>query len=573
LWGVAACVRQEVLLMENTAYPQYDRDSIHDLKSFILRITEKNPDGDAFRYTENDKDITVTYKQFKADIEAIGTALYSFNLHGGKHIAILGENSYCWIVTAFAIMNGLNVIVPIDKDLPSDLILSLIKKADCDALVYSDTYHDVVEDIMDEVCGLVLINMGRSYRGISSFDELMVSGRMSTENGETSFIDIEPDGQSLAAIFFTSGTTGISKGVMLSHRNIALNAIDGGSFFSHRCTSILLLPLHHTVGFSIGLAAIISLQGCVCINRSLKYISADIKKYQPKYLILVPIFVIALYDKVWDTAEKSGKAKTLRRMISFSNFLLTIGIDLRQKMFSSVQDAFGGNLSMIICGGAFIDNKYVKGLRDLGIFVSNGYGITECSPGVCFNRIDNFQDGSVGWPIASCAVKTDAADGFADGEILIRGDCIMQGYYNDEQATAEVFKDEWFKTGDLGHIDSNGYVYLTGRKKNLIVLANGENICPEELENGIQRISFVKEVVVREDVSEKGNVLELVAEIFPDYAAVESMNVDNLQVHFNEAIAELNKTVPYFKRIHNVVIREQEFDKTTTKKIKRNAVY
>jgi len=557
--------------MKNRPYPLYEQETLHDLKSVIHRPAKMNPDGEAFRYAENGKDILITYRQFKYDIEKLGTALYSLGFSGGSHIAVLGENSYQWIVTAFAVMNGSNVMAPIDRDLPPDTIKNLIQKADCSALVYSDDYHDIIEVIKEELDGVTFINMKRTYDGILSFDGLMAKGKGLITSGDTTFIDNEIDNRALAAIFFTSGTTGANKGVMLTHKNIAFNAIDGLRTTTGGKTNLLLLPLHHSFGFTGGVVITLCRQSCICINRSLKYVADDLKRYKPEVVFLVPLFVEALHKKVWDTAEKKGKAKLLRTMISVSNFLLAIGIDLRRKLFASVLEAFGGDLSVIICGGAFLDFRFVKDFRSMGVFIANGYGITECSPIVCVNRNHHFRDGSIGRLLPSCEIKIDATDGSDEGEILIRGEYVMLGYYKDEQATGEVFKDGWFKTGDIGCIDKDGFIYITGRIKNIIVLSNGENVHPEELEAALMNISLVKEVIVREDTAEAGSGVVIVAEIFPDYELANEKSVDNLQDHFDRAVASFNKTNPSYKHIQRVIIRDTEFPKTTTKKIKRHA--
>jgi len=300
-------------------------------------------------------------------------------------------------------------------------------------------------------------------------------------------------------------------------------------------------------------------------------VADDLKRYKPEVVFLVPLFVEALHKKVWDTAEKKGKAKLLRTMISVSNFLLAIGIDLRRKLFASVLEAFGGDLSVIICGGAFLDFRFVKEFRSMGVFIAIGYGITECSPFVCCNRNHHFRDGSIGRLLPSCEIKIDATDGSDEGEILIRGEYVMLGYYKDEQATGEVFEDGWFKTGDIGRVDRDGFIYITGRIKNIIVLSNGENVHPEELEAALVNISLVKEVIVREDTAEAGSGVVIVAEIFPDYELANEKSVDNLQDHFDRAVASFNKTNPSYKHIQRVIIRDTEFPKTTTKKIKRHA--
>lgn len=555
--------------MKNRPYPLYERESLHDLKSIIRRSAIANPDGEAFCYEEGGKDVTITYKQFKEDIEALGTALYSLGLKGAFHIAILGENSYQWIVAAFAITNGSNVIVPIDRDMPSSIIKDLMLKADCKGLIYSDDYHGVVKQIKDSLGDTHFINIKQNYQDVLSFNNLAARGKELIALGDTEFINNEINNQALAAIFYTSGTTGINKGVMLTHRNIATNAIDSLKLMNFGNKSILLLPLHHSFGFTSGVVLMLYLQSCICINHSLRYISQDLKKYQPTHLLLVPLFIEAFYKGVWDTAKKTGKAKLLRLMVSISKTLLAIGIDLRHKLFASVLDSFGGNLNMIVSGGAFLDFKYVKDFRAMGIFISNGYGITECSPVVSVNRNYHFRDGTIGRLLPSCEMKIDTDNGYDEGEILVRGDYTMLGYYKDEQATNEVFKDGWFKTGDIGRIDKDGFIYITGRIKNIIILANGENIHPEEIESSLLDIPFIKEVIVREDTAKKGSRIVLVAEVFPDYDTAKTQEIDNLQTYFDRAIVTYNKSVSRNKCIQRVILRETEFMKTSTKKIKR----
>jgi len=556
--------------MPNKPYPLYEREILHDLQSVVNRSAKLNPGGEAFRYDDGGKDILITYKQFKSDIEMFGTALYSLGFSGGSHIALLGENSYQWIVAAFAVMNGSNVMVPIDRDLSPDLVKSLIQSADCSALIYSDDYHGIIEQIKHELAGVTFINIKQKRDDILSLGDLMAKGKDLIASGDTSFIDNEIDSKALAAIFFTSGTTGANKGVMLTHNSITINAIDALRLATAGKTNLLLLPLHHSFGFTGGVVIMIYLQSCICINLSLRNVSDDLKKYRPEVVFLVPLFVEALHKRVWETAEKKGKAKLLRRIVSTSNFLLSAGIDLRRKLFASVLAAFGGNLSMIVCGGAFLDTRFVEDFRAMGIFIANGYGITECSPVVCVNRNNHFRDGSIGRVLPSCEVKIDAPDGSEEGEILVRGKNVMLGYYKDEQATQKVLKNGWFRTGDIGRIDSDGFMYITGRIKNIIILANGENIHPEELESVLANIPLVKEVIVREDIAGAGNRAVVVAEIFPDYDRARDAGLDRLQEHFGQAIAAFNKTVPSYKHIQRVILRDTEFPKTTTKKIKRN---
>lgn len=302
------------------------------------------------------------------------------------------------------------------------------------------------------------------------------------------------------------------------------------------------------------------------INSSLRNISADLVRVKPQSLFLVPLFVETLYKNVWNTIEQKGKTKAVKTLIKISNALLKIGIDVRRKLFSSVLDAFGGNLDTIICGGAPLNSKYISGFRDFGINLLNGYGITECSPVVSVNRNKHYKDGSVGLILNECRVKIDSPDKNGEGEVCVKGSIIMQGYYKMDEETKAVIKDGWFHTGDLGYVDKDNFLYITGRKKNLIILSNGENVSPEELENILQNIPLVNEVIVYE------KDFKIIAEVYPDMEYVEKNNIMDIQLSLNSSVAEINKELPKFKQINVVVVRDTEFEKTTTKKIKRNRI-
>jgi len=306
----------------------------------------------------------------------------------------------------------------------------------------------------------------------------------------------------------------------------------------------------------------------ICINSGIKNVLTDFKKYAPQTIFLVPLFVENFYKKIWSGAKAQKRDKTLRNLIKMSNALLTAGIDMRPTLFKSVRRSFGGGLKLIVCGGAPIEPKYVAGFRDFGITVLNGYGITECAPVVSVNRNHHYRDGSAGLPLPGCDVTIREPDDSGLGEICVRGDTVMQGYYNNETATNDAFEDGWFRTGDIGYMDDDGFLFVTGRRKNLIVLSNGKNVYPEELEAGLMEIPLVKEVVVRE-VAAKGHSDVVAAEIFPDYEEASSLGIDNLQAYFEKSVEDYNKLNPAYKRIRRVILRDTEFEKTTTKKIKR----
>jgi long-chain acyl-CoA synthetase len=404
---------------------------------------------------------------------------------------------------------------------------------------------------------------------MKSYKALLQEGQRLITQGDNSFINNEIDSRKLAAIIYTSGTTGVGKGVMLSHQNIAANTVAALNNVKVYDVSVLVLPLHHTFGFVAGVLCMLHVGTKICINSSLKNVSKDMGFYKPTHLFLVPLFVEKMYKKIWITAQRNGKAGLLRKLIKISNALLKLGIDLRRKFFKTVLDGFGGELKIIVCGGAPLDPRYVKGLRDFGINVLNGYGITECSPIVSVNRNDYYKDGSIGQVLPCCEVKIDKLHNSYEGEILVKGQNVMLGYYNNTGLTEEVMEEKWFRTGDIGKVDKDGFLFITGRKKNLIILSNGKNIYPEELEMLVLNIPYVKEVVVYSEKDGVRRETTITAEVFLDNEYIEIENIKNPGKQLNDDISVINKAIPYYKNIRRIKIRHTEFNKTTTKKIKR----
>ena len=353
----------------------------------------------------------------------------------------------------------------------------------------------------------------------------------------------------------TSGTTGNPKGVMLSQRNLTYDMSASSAYLFIPANTILLLPLHHTFGFTACVLCMIYRGYSVYINKSLKTILPDIKKSQPRHICLVPLFIEKFYKNIWKNIESQGKTALVKKMISLSNFMRKIGIDLRPILFKSIRDAFGGNLEMLISGGAPIDKNYIKAFDDFGFQIIEGYGITECSPIVSINRNKFYSYGSVGVAIPGSEVDIIDADENNEGEIIVKGDHVMLGYYNNEEATKDAFFDGWFRTGDIGKKDENGFVYITGRKKNIIILSNGKNVYPEEIETEFLRIPYVDEVIVfgRDDI--------LCAEIYTETPDKKDEIKQNIKV--------LSENLPPYKQVKHIEFRDTEFEKTTTKKIKR----
>lgn len=526
--------------MKNKKYPYYTVGEPTDLKELISYCAEIYGDKTAFWYKKKGEEIKVSFKQLQEDINALGTYIHNKG-YTNAHIAVMGENSYEWIVSYFAIVNGGNVVVPIDKEANAEDVKFQLDKSNTTLFIHSNTYKDIAE-----YCDFESINM-------KSFADLLQEGKRLLEKGESSFVDTFIDKEKMCAIVFTSGTTAEPKGVMLNHRNLAKDMIVSSKNLFVPEGTVALLPFYHTFGFMACVLCQMLKGYPVYINTSLKRAFDDIKHAQPKHVSVVPMLLVAIYDKIWNNVRNQGKEKLFKTMIKISNKLLKVGIDIRRVAFKQVFEAFGGNLEMLITGGSAIDEKYIKGFRDIGIKVTNGYGITECSPIVATMRNEHYAPASVG------AIHPELEGRIVDGEVQIKGPTVFMGYYKNEDATAEAFDGEWFKTGDLGSIDEDGLLYITGRKKNLIILSNGKNVVPEELEALIMNnIPVVKEVLVY------GKNDSITAEIFCDEEA------ENAESIIREKIDMLNKDLPSYKQIASVKFRETEFPKTTTKKIKRN---
>lgn len=523
--------------MKNKPYPLYDAENINTLKELLMLCRDKYSGRRAFWYADNKGNITEkSYDDFVRDVISLGGYIRSKRAVGA-HMAVYGENSYEWLVVYFAAVCGGNVIVPIDKELSPAEASEIIRRSGSDLLFYSGMYADEAGSIQAD--GLEKICMN-DIAGLSAGDYV----------SEYELLNIAPE--TLATIVYTSGTTGRPKGVMLTHKNIARDAVGASRNLFVPDGTILLLPLHHTFGLMAGVLCQLLRGYSVFINKSLRFLQRDIQIAKPAHLSVVPMIIEALYKKVWENAEKQGKAALLRRMVKLSNVLLKCGIDLRKKLFKSVIDGFGGRLEMLISGGAAIDPELIDGINAFGIKAVNGYGITESSPIVATTRNEHNNYPSVGCVIPGCNVKIVDPDSDGIGEIYLSGDVVTEGYYMDDEANAECFEDNWFKTGDLGYIDDSGFLHITGRKKNLIILSNGKNVSPEELEFGVAKLDNVLEVIIYD---EDGLIT---AEIYAE-------NTEGIRA----GIEAYNKTLPSYKQIQRIKFRDVEFEKTSTKKIKR----
>ncbi len=526
----------------------FDVPQIKDLRELVEFAAEKFPDNDVFMFARGKEEVTVKYSQFKDDIEAFGTYFYHLGLKNEK-IVIYGENSYEWLVTYFAAVNSSNIIVPIDKELGVAELSTLVNDSGAKAVVYANTKSGIVDECRSELTAVEHFITTDDVKGC------IEKGREIIAAGNREFFENVIDREKMCALIYTSGTTGNPKGVMLSHKNLAADTVNSCANLREPKDTVAVLPFNHTFGMMACVLCQMITGYTVYLNNSLKNIVKDLNTLKPKHISVVPLFVETFYKRIWKTAEKSGKAGMLRVLIKVSNALRKVGIDLRKVLFKSVINGFGGNLEMIISGGAPIDSKYAKGFEDLGVMLINGYGITECSPIVSTDRNDERKFGSVGLPIPGTEVRVDNPNEEGEGELLVKGDTVMLGYYNNPEATAAAFDGEWFKTGDIGKIDEDGFVYITGRKKNIIILSNGKNVYPEEIEAVILGVEGVNEVLVygKNDV--------ICAEIYTETPEEKD--------RIKKDVQELNNTLPAQKQIKNILFRDTEFEKTSTKKIKR----
>lgn len=572
----------------NKNYPIYKTTFIDDMRSLVEEAAQNFPDSIAISYKENywDKEVKkVSFSQWKDDVRNLGTALVSKGLREEK-IAIVGENSYGWCCSFFAVMAIGSVTVPVDKELPLDDIDGIITTTGCKAVIFGRTAEAKIKELLQTgklKSAELLVSIAAEHslddsvlggKAITSLTALQDHGGQRFNEGDNSYYDYKIDTNKLASIVFTSGTTGKGKGVMLSQANIGLDMTLGMYNFDITRKTLHVLPPHHTFGSTVNYVGHLA-QGCeVYISSGIKHVSDEIREQQPTHLILVPAFLEVMNRKIWTTARKTGKEGLLKLMMKVSDFLRKFGIDIRKKLFSSVLSAFGGKLELIICGGAKLDEDIIRTFDSLGITILNGYGITECSPLISANRNKYQKPDSVGTPILGCRVKIYNPDENGEGEICVKGPNVMLGYYNNPEATAEVFdKDGFFHTGDYGKLDDEGWIYITGRKKNLIILSNGKNVYPEEIEADLQKVEGVTEVVVYAGESRvQKDKITIVAEIFPDAELLKDKGVNDMQEYFENQVKALNAKMPPYKAVKRVKLRDTEFQKNTSRKITRFSI-
>ena len=561
--------------MSNKNYELNKVTKIETIREMMQLAVKEVGSKTAFEYRNpknKEEIIKVTYEEFENDTNYIGTAISTIVSHD-THIAIIGDNSYDWLTVYLTVLKSNHVFVPIDKELTKKEIFNVLKSSDSEVIFYAEKYEKYIEECKKEVPNIkyyVGLDRKKNEGNILSYKLLKEEGKKLLEKGDTSYTSIEhKDTNILKLLVYTSGTTGNPKGVMLTEHNLVSAVYYGLQVAEIKTKCLSVLPYHHTYESVVGILVALHKHADICINDSLKNVLKNLQLYKPDYIYLVPAFTEVFYKNIWANAKKSGKDKGLKVLLGLSNALRKIGIDKRDVFFKSIHEAFGGNLKEIVCGGAPIRPEIGKFFNDIGVMLLNGYGITECSPLVSVNR-PKFNDSStVGVILPCCEVKINEPNEEGDGEIWVKGDIVMQGYYKEPEKTAKVLKDGWFNTEDYGKINEKGQLVINGRKKNVIVLNNGKNIYPEEIENYVLRIPYVQETIVKAVKNDKGQELSLCAEVFLNQEKVEEMQVTNIEEQLKKDIAKETKDLASYKHIKHVEIRKTEFIKTTTNKIKR----
>ncbi|MBR4071196.1 MAG: AMP-binding protein [Clostridia bacterium] len=558
----------------NNLSPYQEPKPVENLRQLAQSNADVYGDKDFYVYKQNGENVTVSYNDFNKTVRAFGTGLYKMGL-AGKTIAISGDTHPNWTAAFIAIISAGGVAVPLDRDLDAKEAAGFLKIADCSAVIYTASLNKKFKGIAEELPLEYYIPISPEEDDTISFDKIAEIGQNALDEGEDFFDTIEPDMEKMSILLFTSGTTGTSKGVMLSHGNIicCINASCNATQYCKDDRFVSVLPIHHTYELAAGQLALSNQGASMFICEGLRYATRNFKEYKPTALVLVPLFLETIHKRIWDEIKRKGIEKKVRAGMAFSDSMLRMGVDLRPKLFSEVTAAFGGELRSIVCGGAPIDPQILRDFYSFGITVHQGYGITECSPLVAVNRPGNIKFDSVGQPVDNCEVKIvpleDGEGKGNEGEILVRGGNVMLGYYKNEEATRAAFtSDGWYRTGDVGKMNKQGHITITGRLKNIIIASNGKNVFPEELEEHLMKIDAVKECVVvgRE---ESGNVT-ITAVIVPNLDVLgESSSDTAISFVLKEAIAQINRTLPPYKHINKFEIRHEDFERTLSKKIKR----
>jgi len=562
--------------MKNIPYLKVRK--VSNIKQLLNDSCEEFKDRIAYYVKNGTKEYTtIKFSQVLEDVNALGTAFINLGLEN-KRIAVIGENRYEWAISYLATINGTGVVVPLDRQLPVNEIKNCLKRAEVTAVVYSGKLDDKIAEVEKEL-DTVKVFIGMDLKGDSekylSLSKLIAKGKELVANGDKRFIDAKIDEEAMSELLFTSGTTSESKAVMLSHKNLAFNIEKQCMMLeiTPEDTFLSMLPIHHVYECVCGFLTPLYRGASVAYCEGLKYIQKNMQEAHISVFLTVPLVLETLYKRIWIAIDKKGKTKLVKTLIKITNALDKIGIHLKRKVFKSIHDQVGGRARLFIAGAAAVNPEVSKGFRDLGIFTVQGYGLTECAPIVTLNRDKDYKDDAAGLPLVGTEVKIAEQNEDGIGEIVVKGDHVFMGYYKNEKATKEAIKDGWFYTGDLGYIDEDGFIHITGRKKNVLITKNGKNVYPEEIEDLLNNNEYIKESMVY-SIPKNDDIL-IVADLILDSEFIEekfgkdTKTQEEIKQIVWEEVKSINQSLVSYKHIREINIREKEFEKTTTLKIKR----
>jgi long-chain acyl-CoA synthetase len=566
--------------------PLYETHKINDLRDMLTQSLARFSDHTAFLVKDKEEGAyrPIKYAKYNSDVEAFGTGLHDLGLAGCR-VALISETRYEWYVTYMATVNGVGIIVPLDKELPPHELSSLLNRSRADVLVYSKSKAGEISGIRDQIptvrCFICTDIPTRAANNDLFFGDIIQRGQKLLSDGDRHFAEYPLDPDAMRILLFTSGTTDQAKAVMLSHHNICSNlmAMNRMIFLGTEDIFLSVLPLHHTYECSCGFLCPIYRGSTIAVCEGLRYIQKNMQESHATIMLVVPLMLETFYARIMKTINADPPtARKFKLGIKISKLLLKIRIDRRRQIFKQIHDNFGGKMRLFISGGAPIDPKVLKGMNELGILSIQGYGLTECSPILAVNRDVDYKDYSAGMSLPDVDIKIIDPDEKGIGEICGRGTNVMLGYYDNPEATAAVIdQDGFFHTGDLGYVDKDGFVIITGRKKNVIVTKNGKNIFPEEIEALLCRSEYISECLVSGLADETGE-WTVQAEIFPDMEALKlslgeaAADQDAVHMLISKEVRKVNHLLETYKYIRTFNIRTTEFEKTTTKKIRRSNV-
>ena len=552
-----------------------------DLKDMLNQTGEVYGDRPAyiFKTEEKGKFRIITHKEFRENINALGTTLIQMGLKD-KRIAVISENRYEWELSYLAVVAGVGVIVPLDKALPDNELESLILRSQVEAIIYSSKYDAIMNTLREKkntnLKYFISMDLEENTQGIYAERALVEKGKKLLADGNKTYIDAKIDAEKMGIMLFTSGTTAMSKAVMLSHKNLVTNVMDIIQRFdlTDEDRFLSFLPLHHVFECTVGFLYPISIGGSIAFCEGVKHMAENIKEFEITAMISVPAVFDIIYRKVMKTIEKKGKLANLEKGKKVSQFLLKMKIDLRKQLFKEVHESLGPKLKLVVTGGAALDPETEKGFNDLGFDVEQGYGLTETAPVIAAETPKCRRLGSIGKKFPSVEVKIDDPDEEGIGELMAKGPSIMLGYYENEEATKSALEsDGWFHTGDLARIDKDGFIYISGRKKSVIVLNNGKNVFPEEIETLLNKVEGIKETFVFEKKEDDGDVKVCVEIVYDKELIKELYHIEGeekIKEFLWDKVKEVNKLMPKYKYVREMVITEEPLIKTTTLKIKRH---